>query len=482
MSGPRPIVLAVDLDGSFLKTDLLYEGLIRLLGRKPWMIFWLVLWLFQGKAKLKAHIANRISMDFSALPVRAEVLDLMRSAKADSRKVVLATASPRLWADAVRSAHSEFDDVLASSADLNLSGLNKAQALVNSYGEQGFDYVGDSIKDIEVWKRARRKYIVGSQSFFERAKNLCKSSPSADASFELISVEKPNLKVFRKTIRAHQWVKNILVFVPVMGAHKLTDLSICFMALKAFFAMSFLASVVYILNDFLDLDGDRSHPDKQRRPFASGQMPLKMGILMIPLLLLLSFSLASSLPEKFLFWLLLYFVLTTAYSIWLKRVLMWDVVILASLYTLRILAGGAATELLITEWLLAFSMFLFLSLAFVKRYSEMKLMADLGKEKAHGRGYQTADAQALQILGCSSGLISVLVLALYIHSDAVSLLYPNPRRLWLICPVLVYWISHIWILAGRGRIHSDTIVFAARQKTTYLSFALILVAVVLASM
>jgi 4-hydroxybenzoate polyprenyltransferase len=275
-----------------------------------------------------------------------------------------------------------------------------------------------------------------------------------------------------QALRPHQWMKNLLVFVPPVLAHDFLDPSILARSGLAFLSFSCLASGGYLLNDITDLEADRLHPTKRLRPFASGALPVRTGVGMIPLLLLASVALAVRLPRMFLAILALYLLVTTAYSGLLKRAALVDVLVLAGLYTLRIIAGGAATDTPISFWLLAFSMFLFLSLGLVKRYSELMQLRDRGEEHPPRRGYGSEDLEALAQFGSSSAYLSVLVLALYIDSDSVKVLYSNPRVLWLLCPLLLYLLSRIWLLARRGRVHEDPLVFILEDRLTYLLAAI----------
>jgi 4-hydroxybenzoate polyprenyltransferase len=274
-------------------------------------------------------------------------------------------------------------------------------------------------------------------------------------------------------LRVHQWVKNLLIFVPVILDHKLFQGAAMAKAAIGFTAFCGAASGGYILNDILDLEADRRHATKRYRPFASGALPPALGVALAPLLMLgsiwLSWALLSS---RFVAGLGLYVVLTTAYSTYLKRIAVLDVILLAGLYTLRVLAGVAAAHVRFSTWLLAFSMFLFLSLAFLKRYAEISALDPAADDRVRGRGYLRGDREWLGSMGSSSGYLSVLVLALYINSDQVVALYHTPLLLWLVCPLLLLWISRMWLRAYRGQIHEDPIVAAVRDPLSYLMGAL----------
>jgi len=268
-------------------------------------------------------------------------------------------------------------------------------------------------------------------------------------------------------LRVHQWVKNLLVFVPVLLDHKLFDGTVLFKATIAFAAFCCAASGAYVTNDLLDSEADRRHPIKRHRPFAAETLSRSFGILMAPLLFAGAILCSLWLSPRFLELLMLYVGLTTAYSVYLKRIAVLDVLLLAGLYTLRVLAGVAATHVRFSTWLLAFSMFLFLSLAFLKRYAELSQLEGGPEQGIERRGYQRGDREWLGSMGGSSGYLSVLVLALYINSDQVVALYHRPLLLWLVCPLLLLWVSRMWLLAHRGQIDQDPIVASVRDPASY---------------
>jgi 4-hydroxybenzoate polyprenyltransferase len=269
------------------------------------------------------------------------------------------------------------------------------------------------------------------------------------------------------SLRLKQWVKNLLVFLPLLLAHRYLEPEMVGRTLLAFLAMGLAASCVYVLNDVVDVESDRHHPTKSRRPFASGELPLGTAVWLIPTLAVASAAVSSILGMRFLLLVLLYLSLTTAYSMYLKQVVLVDILVLASLYTLRILAGAAATTIPVSEWLLAFSVFLFFSLAAVKRYGELLRLRGEGAVEVRGRGYVPADDELIVQMGLSSGFLAVLVLALYLQSDAVRVLYHRPMALWLVCPLLLYWISRMWLLVHRGQVRDDPLDFAVRDRVTW---------------
>jgi 4-hydroxybenzoate polyprenyltransferase/phosphoserine phosphatase len=462
--------LCVDLDGTLIRSDLLLEALFGLLGQSFLSAFNIPLWLLSGKARLKAEMAKRVDLDAATLPYNEPLLAWLRDQRAKGRRLVLATASPAKYARAVADHLGLFDEVVATEGTTNLAGPHKAEALAERFGEHGFDYVGNARPDLAVWKRARRAVLVNPERGIEA------SSRQIIPVETVLDTGRPSLRDYLRTLRPHQWAKNLLVFLPMLAAHKLGDPALFIQAVVAFVAFCLCASSVYILNDLIDLPADRAHVHKRTRPFAAGLIPPAHGVMLFPALLLAAFGLALLLPWMFVAILGLYYVSTLAYSVWLKRVVLVDVMLLASLYTLRVLAGAAAIEVVSSFWLLAFSIFLFLSLAFSKRHAELTGLLALGREKPLGRGYVASDIDALMSLGAASGYTAVLVLALYINSSDVRVLYRYPEAIWLLCPMLLYWINRVWLIAHRNNLQEDPVVFALHDRA---SRWLMLIAVVI---
>lgn len=453
-----PIPLCVDCDGTLLRTDILHEMVFRLLRVAPWRLLWLPFWLARGKAGLKDRLQALAPLDVATLPVNDDVVALARSARSAGRPVVLATASPKETAEALARHLGAFDEVVASDGQRNLSGPAKRAVLVERYGERGFDYIGNSSADLPVWSAARRGIVVSpGRALAARAASVCEVE-------RVVELPRASLLDVLKGLRLHQWLKNLLVFVPVVAAHRLADNAVLLQAALAFLAFGCCASAVYVLNDLVDLESDRRHVRKRRRPFAAGLLPLWHGVVAVPLLLLASAGICTwLLPWAFGAVLAAYFTCTLIYSLWLKRQVIVDVLILASLYTLRVIAGGAATGIVPSFWLLAFSMFIFLSLAMVKRYSEMLVTLQQHGQSAAGRGYTVQDLPVLMSIGCGSGLVAVLVFALYINSPETHRAYAQPLVLWLVPPLLLYWVCRIWMKAHRAEVDDDPVVFAARD-------------------
>ena len=453
----RPIPLCVDLDGTLVRTDMLHETTLELAKRAPLSLVRVPGWLAQGKAAMKHRISEIVEVEAAHLPYRREVLDLIETARAQGRPIVLATASTTRIAQAVAGHLGLFDMVLSSDADTNLSAEAKAERLVAVFGERGFDYVGNDDADLPVWRRARRVIVVSGND------RLHAKAGVGGQDVDRIAIPRATMALWFKALRPHQWLKNLLVLVPLLAGHKAGDGGLLVNALLAFVAFSLAASSVYIVNDLVDLPSDRRHHRKHKRPFASGALPVAGGIVAAPLVLLAAVAVALFLPLPFLGVLGFYLVLTGLYSFWLKRQVLVDVMLLAGLYTLRIIAGSAATGIVPSFWLLAFSMFIFLSLALVKRHQELHQSQDDGTLLA-GRGYMRSDLPALLALGAGSGLMSVMVLALYVDTPVVAASYREPVWLWLVPPVMLYWVGRLWMKAQRGEIHDDPVVFAVGDR------------------
>lgn len=462
-SGSRQgAALCVDLDGTLIHTNLLLELFLALIKTSPLTIFRIPGWLFRGKAYLKEQIAKRVTLDMSSLPYNQELLSFLHAEKAAGRKIVLATASHKLLADKTAEHLGIFSDVFATENGTNLSGVHKSTRLVGELGARNFDYAANDTADLPVWRQARKIILVNAEPGLERkARDL--------GEIDKIFVKpKPSLKQYIRALRPHQWAKNLLVCIPALAAHSVMNAEIMFATLLAFVSFSLCASSVYVANDMFDLEADRGHAKKRLRPFASGAVPLGHGMVMAPVLLAASFAIALLLPLWFSIILAGYFLTTVAYTLDLKRRTIVDVLTLAILYTYRLLAGGAATGIDLSTWLLALALFLFLSLALVKRYSELHALAAAGDDKVKGRGYRVTDLPLIESLGTSSGYLAVLVLALYISSPDVRLYYSTPAILWGLCILLLYWISRTWMLTHRGKMHQDPVVFALTDRISLL--------------
>jgi 4-hydroxybenzoate polyprenyltransferase len=454
------IPLAVDLDGTLIATDLLWEGLFLLLRKNPLYIFLVPIWLVRGPARLKFEIASRVDLDPAALPYRAEVIKRLEQERTAGRRLILATGTPRKFADAIALHLGIFDAVLATEGAHNLTSERKCAALVEAYGDGGFDYVGNSRHDLAVFDSAREALIVAPDRHAGRW--------HAAHGGELIATPKPTFRTVVKMLRAHQWLKNSLIAVPMVLSHEYNDPRMLLACLLAFISFSAAASAIYIVNDFFDLSLDRKHATKRHRPFASGLLSMRFGMMAAALLLAISVATALFLPIAFMAVLVGYLVITTAYSLSLKRMLLIDVLTLAGLYTIRIMAGAAATGGDISFWLLAFSIFFFLSLALVKRFVELRGSDVKVGERIAGRGYRAEDQDIVAQAGMAAAFSSALVMALYIDSDAVREQYQHPYMVWPLAPIVLYLTMRIWILARRDEMHDDPVVFIIRDWRSQL--------------
>ncbi len=455
-------VIAVDLDGTLTLTDTLHEAVLRLVRNNPFMVFLLPIWLTRGVAYLKLKVAESSQLDVTTLPYNIPLINWLKKEKSGGSKIVLCTAANERIAQAVSKHFDFFDEIIASDAYTNLKSKNKYNTLQKKYGEYGYDYAGNSSLDLEVWAGASQAIVVNAN-----ARVLANASAVATVS-QIFPKESAGVSDWIRAIRLHQWLKNLLLFVPLLAAHQFSNVQIFMNLIIAFFSFSLCASSVYITNDLLDLESDRNHPRKKNRPFASARLPIALGVLAVPLLIGTSVALGTTVSSDFLIVLFLYLLVTFAYSMVLKRVVLVDCLTLATLYTLRIIAGAVTASVSLSFWLLAFSVFIFLSLALVKRYAELIVQKQEGKSTAHGRGYMVSDASLLQSLGVASGYISALVIALYLRSEEVLSLYAKPLAIWLILPILLFWISWVWLKAARGEMHDDPIVFAAKDKASII--------------
>lgn len=460
------VPFVVDLDGTLIKTDLLLESLLALLKRAPWRIVLLPFWLLRGRAYLKQQIASRAGVDAATLPYRSELLDYIRAQRAQGRTIVLATAANAALAQAVAEHLKLFDLVFSSDATTNLCGNAKRDLLIKTFGETGFDYAGNGLEDLPVWASAREAIAVNPG-------RRVRSRISGIAQASCILADSGAGWAQRvKVLRPHHWAKNLLLFAPLLAAHRMNEVALLGRLLLAFLSFACIASSTYLVNDLFDLTADRRHPHKRLRPFASGTLPLGFALEAIPVLLLAGLLIASFVSTLFIAAVCCYLLLSLTYSLHVRRIALLDVILLAGLYTLRILAGSAAVEVWPSHWLLALSTFLFFSMALVKRYSELTIMRKIDGDGATARGYELSDAELLASMGIASGYLAVLVLALYINSDTAQLLYGRYQLMWFLCPLLLYWISHFWLVAHRGKMPDDPVVFALHDRVSWILVAL----------
>ncbi|MRW93020.1 UbiA family prenyltransferase [Duganella sp. FT80W] len=462
--------LCVDCDGTLIYTDLLFESFLLLLKHHFWQALLVPFWLLaHGKAATKLRIAALVPIDATLLPYTPQVLDYLRNQRSQGRRVVLATASAQAYAEAIAAHLQLFDQVVATNhADgRNLSAERKAAELNRLFGQGGYEYLGNSHDDLPVWRDAGHIAVANASASVVRG-------AQALGPANIIAAHPQRLaRAALKSLRPHQWLKNLLVFVPLAMGHALDQHALLMQALQAFLCFGLCASSVYVLNDLLDIDADRAHHRKKNRPFASGALPIPLGVALMLLSLGLAVALLALLPPSFAAVMVLYYASTLVYSFRLKRQVVVDIMMLSGLYTLRILAGAAATGIELSFWLLSFSVFIFLSLALVKRYAELQLLLSQSQSKTAGRGYRTADLPVLLALGSASGFSAIQVLALYINSPEVRVLYRQPQLLWLVIPLMAYWITRVWLKTHRGEMHDDPVVFAAKDWQSLLIGGLI---------
>ena len=473
--GNTSLPLCVDLDGTLIQTDSLWESCLRLISQKPFMLFLLPLWLFLGKAGFKDRVSNSIHLTPGSLPFNTHLLKFLTQQRLHNRHLVLVTAANEKIAEDIAAHLNIFDEILASNKTNNLSGKSKADALVEKYGEQGFVYAGNANIDLNVWQHAAAAIVVnGSDSLIQKAKKLTMVE-------EVFPKEhKTSLKVILKAIRIHQWAKNMLIFTALILSHNWFNTDALELSIFAFLSFSFAASSIYIINDLIDLEADRKHRTKRNRPIAAGILSIQSAVTIVPFLIALSFFFASKINLDFVIILSVYLILTTAYSLYLKPIALIDVITLTSLYTIRIVAGAVAVNVPLSYWLITFSMFIFLSLALIKRFSELKNLVQQGETISLSRGYHTDDLPAVSLFGISSGYISVLVLVLYTHDLQADTLYSTPNWLWFVAIAVLYWISRMWLLAFRGKMNEDPVLFAIRDRNSYIVSLLVSLSIYLA--
>jgi 4-hydroxybenzoate polyprenyltransferase len=460
---PHPLI--VDLDGSLLRTDSLHESVAAALVRPSVLATAVGCLARSGKAALKRHLASKAPIDVALLPVNEDVLAFIESQRLSGRPVYLATGADASVAEQVLSRFPSFEGAFSSDGRINLTGERKAELLVREFGREGFDYVGNSREDLAVWKHANRSHLVSKHpepQLPRWARGVTFDSIIREASA-------PKWRVWLKELRVHQSLKNVLLFLPILAAHEFVPLSIALL-IGGFFAFTLMASSVYLLNDLLDLTSDRMHARKSRRPLAAGRILPLHALVASFLLAVAALTLAAFVGVGFTLVLVLYAILTCLYSFWLKRIALVDVTILAMLYMIRILAGAVIADISLSFWFTSVALFLFISLALVKRYTELapQLLAE-GNHALPGRGYTRPDTAIVLPLGIASGIAVLLLMAIYLQSDAVAVLYPSEVFLWLVIPVMFYWIGNMWMQAGRGAMHDDPIVFALKNPASLAS-------------
>jgi 4-hydroxybenzoate polyprenyltransferase len=454
---PPEIPLVVDLDGTLLLSDMLIETLSLVVAELPLSALAAVMQLRHGRAALKQALADRAELNVACLPWNDPLIDLITTERSRGRRIYLASASDRRVVEQIAGQLALFDGIFASDGHVNLKGPAKAAVLCATFGERSFIYAGNDEADFAVWESAASVIVVNASPTI-----VLRASARWPAAV-VIPRRAPSARTYLKAIRVHQWLKNILLFVPALAAHRVDLLIYC---VVGFLSFSLCASSVYVTNDLVDLKRDRLHTTKRNRPFAAGTIPLLHGLVMVPTLLGGSILLGLLLLPKFLLVLGVYYLATIAYSLVLKRQMILDVVTLACLYGLRLVAGSAAVDVKLSSWLVAFAILMFTSLAVVKRCAELMDRKKVELTGNTGRDYHTTDLPLLESLAAASGFTAVVVFMLYMKSVDVALLYNHADRLWLIPIILIYWISRVLLLTHRGEMHNDPVVFAATEPVS----------------
>jgi 4-hydroxybenzoate polyprenyltransferase len=469
------VPLFVDLDGTLLRTDLSIESVFFLLKQKPWMLLALGYWLILGKARLKKEIADRTILDFGALPIQKEFVVYLHDQAREGRTLYLATASDVHLAAPMADRFGIFKDVLASDGHRNLKGHRKLDAILVCCDGSPFDYAGNARADLAIWSQAREAIVVNPD-----AGVLASLEREGRKVTHVFDDRPPWAKTWLRALRVHQWAKNVLIGVPIVTAHAFTLAAISEAAF-AFVSFGLIASATYVLNDLLDLVEDRHHPRKCKRPLAAGDIGLASGLGALTVMMTAGFAIAAGLSKPFLLTVAAYLILTVSYSLYFKKIALIDVLLLTSLYTMRIVAGAFAIGVELSSWLLAFSMFVFLSLALIKRCTELQAMKRISRNTMEGRGYHISDYPALSAMGVAAGYCSILVLALFISSPSGVGKYTHPNYLWMLCPLMTYWISRLWLKTSRGEMLDDPLIFSLKDRSSWIVF-FNMIAVVLISL
>jgi len=466
--------LYVDLDDTLVSTDTLWERLLLLLKAKPLALFLIPFWILEGKARFKRKMSEEAYSPTKNWPLNPAVLDKIESVRSSGGEVILATAADTSIAHQVSAQAGGFDAILCSTESINLKGKNKLEAIQHHSGGEPFCYIGDCEADLPIWEACETALVVNPNESLRKKMSHLKQVEALDGPQDM------SFRTIRKAMRIHQWAKNVLLLVPLLLSHQILVGDKLIDVLMALVGFGLTVSATYIWNDLLDIEADREHPSKCERPLAAGKLSIKNGIF----LSLVIFS-AGLLTSYFIdpgFFLLVcgYVALTLTYSFKLKSLLLVDVLMLGIFYTYRIIMGAEAADVVISPWLLAFSIFFFLSLGFVKRFSEIqnKLQKDNDPE-VKIRGYFGGDISMVRSFGVASGNLSMLILALYLTSPSVAPLYNSPEWLWAICLILFYWLMRIWFLAQRNQMPEDPVLFAIHDKTSLIAGALIVVVAVL---
>jgi 4-hydroxybenzoate polyprenyltransferase len=453
------VPIVVEVDATLNKQTLIIESLTILLNKRPERLFVVPVWFLMGHERLQQEIDRRIPIDAYPMPYRAEVLEYLRKQLAKGRTVVLTTGTDKQLARRVAKDLRISAGIMTDGSCGTPAPKLKRECLVRGLGHKGFDYVGNRSGDLAVWSAARKVVLINPSAQLLR---MVSKVTEVQGVFE---DRRARTRDYWNALRPTHWLKNCLVFVALYDGHIFNEPVLLGKAFLAFVALCLCTSSGYLVNDVFDIRADRRHPQKRQRPFASGLLPLSYAITMAPALLVMSCALSVLVSPVLLGTVLIYIALSLTYSLYLKTVVLLDVIVLAGLYTLRILSGAAVTGEWPSEWLLASSMFLFASLALVKRYDELVVMRSVDGDHTKARSYSGSDAELLASMGAASGFAAILTFVLYIwHSSAQ--LYGRHEVVWFLCPLLLYWLAHIWLTAHGGRLREDPVVFALHDRTS----------------
>ncbi len=466
--------ICVDLDDTLLLSDSLLESILILLKRNPLNIFLVLMWMMKGISFFKNAVATHTQLDPEHLNYNSDVIKRIKEYKQQGYPIYLVTGASELIANSIADHLKLFDGVLASTKLTNLTGTNKARACIENFGENRFIYLGDCKKDLKVWKFSKKIICVSnSQSLIKRFRVLNKD-------IEIIARAKPKLKDYLKAIRVHQYAKNVLLLLPIFLNKDFFALPLWQAAALAFIAFCLTCSAVYIINDLYDLKADRQHKIKYRRGFASGLIPIKHGLFLFTAFIILSIGVQLVLHNSlFSIAIGLYFILSIAYTQWLKQIAILDVMVLTVLYTIRIVAGMLLLNEPLSHWFLSFSIFFFLSLSYLKRYIELSAMHP-SENKIPGRGYQQQHHLFVKINGLATGCLSVVIFLLYIASTKAQHIYADSSLLYIAAFAIFYWLQRIWLLSADGKVHSDPVLFAVKDKVSYAVAFICIIAIIFA--
>lgn len=465
---PTQIPLFVDLDGTVIRSDLLFESILWLLRHQPWTLLLAPLWLWRGRARLKFEIASRAHPDLLSQPLNPEFTTFLEAEAASGRDLILISASDERVTRQMANRLGYFLDAIGSDAQTNLKGHNKLLRIQHLCHDGEFAYAGDSHADLPIWECAAQRLSVNAAPQVRTRLAALPAAPGGTYHFDEPAATTP---AFMRALRPHQWLKNCLLFLPLLLSHQLGDLALLGSALTGFVSFSLCASSVYLLNDMLDLESDRHHASKFARPFAAGDLSLRVGFVAAPTLLLAAFAIAFDVGESFVLLLGLYWLTTLFYSLYLKSIFLLDAAVLAGLFTARIMAGSAAIGVSTTSWLLAFSLSLFFGLALIKRHAELMNLREAGKLQPKGRGYRVNHLPLLRTLGLSANLVAIAVFALYALAPSTASLYQHPQWLLFACPGFVYLVLRVWRIARAGDLEEDPVRFAIRDHRSQVVLA-----------